>query len=177
MLRPANNTRTEPGAIQYKECPWDERYQPPHGTSFSTFFGPEYQNMPALKRDEPKWIPAPTQRHWKEGCKPDRIFSNIWRFSMEMPDRVSEAHVKAYKDWLAAEDAADEMYDLFVWPVPKSCPMPNDRLQPRRARRARRTPPRWRCTRGGVERAGRNDAAQHGELGERRTGPYSHTIV
>ena len=123
MLRPANNTRTEPGAIQYKECPWDERYQPPHGTSFSTFFGPEYQNMPALKRDEPKWIPAPTQRHWKEGCKPDRILSNIWRFSMEMPDRVSEAHVKAYKDWLAAEDAADEMYDLFVWPVPKSCPM------------------------------------------------------
>ena len=27
------------------------------------------------------------------------------------------------EDWLAVEDAADEVYDTFVWPVPKSCPI------------------------------------------------------
>ena len=134
----------EPGAIQYKECPWDERHKPPHGTSFSTFFGPEYQKMPALKFDEPSWIPAPTQRHWKEGCKPDRILNHTrrfrkrhWkegckpdrilnhtrRFREEMPDRVLEEHVKAFEVWLEKEDAPDEVYEAFKWPVPKCCPM------------------------------------------------------
>ena len=123
LPRPANDHTFEPGAIQYKECPWDERYKPPHGTSFSTFFGPEYDKKPPLKFDEPSWIPAPLQRCWREGCKPDRILNHIRRFHEEMPTRVSEEHVKAYEDWLEKEDAEDYVYEAFQWPVPKCRPM------------------------------------------------------
>ena len=48
-----------------------------------------------MKFDEPSWIPAPLQRCWREGCKPDRILNHIRRFHEEMPTRVSEEHVKA----------------------------------------------------------------------------------
>ena len=48
-----------------------------------------------------------------EGCKPNRVLNKIRRFHVEMPDRVSEAHVKAYESWLAAQDAADEVYDFL----------------------------------------------------------------
>lgn len=123
LSRPANDHTFEPGAIQYKECPWDERYKPPHGTSFSTFFGPEYDKKPPVKFDEPSWIPAPLQRCWREGCKPDRILNHIRRFHEEMPTRVSEEHVKAYEDWLEKEDAEDYVYEAFQWPVPKCRPM------------------------------------------------------
>jgi len=51
--------------------------------------------MPPLKFDEPSWIPAPLQRYWEEGCKPDRTLNHIRRFHQEMPTRVSEEHVKA----------------------------------------------------------------------------------
>ena len=91
--------------------------------AFSTFFGPEYDKMPPLKFDEPSWIPAPLQRYWKEGCKPDRIVNHIRRFRQEMPARVSEEHAKAFEVWLEEEDAPDEVYEAFKWPVPKCCPM------------------------------------------------------
>ena len=76
-----------------------------------------------MKFDEPSWIPAPLQRCWREGCKPDRILNHIRRFHEEMPTRVSEEHVKAYEDWLAKEDAEDYVYEAFQWPVPKCRPM------------------------------------------------------
>jgi len=76
-----------------------------------------------VKFDEPSWIPAPLQRCWREGCKPDRILNHIRRFHEEMPTRVSEEHVKAYEDWLEKEDAEDYVYEAFQWPVPKCRPM------------------------------------------------------
>ena len=65
------------GAIQYKEMPWNEFWKPPYPHSFSTLYGPAYSAMPAVTSTDPKWIPAPKKRVWKEECKPARVLRHV----------------------------------------------------------------------------------------------------
>ena len=111
------------GALQYKDMPWDASFKPPYPHSFSTLYGPQYSAMPAVKSTDPKWIPAALKREWKEDCKPARVLRHVQQFHVEMPTRVTAAHVAAFEAWLEFEqDESKHVYDTFSWPVPKGCP-------------------------------------------------------
>ena len=63
------------------------------------------------------------KREWKEDCKPARVLRHVQQFHVEMPTRVTAAHVAAFEAWLEFEqDETKHVYDTFAWPVPKGCP-------------------------------------------------------
>ena len=110
-------------AIQYKEIPWDGFWKPPYPHSFSALYGPGFSAMPAVTSTDPKWIPDPKKKVWKEECKPARCLRHVKQFHVDQPGRVMAAHVTAYEKWFEFEqDETQHVYDPFVWPVPKGCP-------------------------------------------------------
>ena len=79
--------------------------------------------MPAVTSTDPKWIPAALKRVWKEESKPARVLRHVQQFHVEMPTRVTAAHVAAFEAWFAfEEEETKHVYDTFAWPVPKGCP-------------------------------------------------------
>ena len=126
--------RSPLGGFEYKTFPWDALFKPSYGMTILR--GKEFDKMPPIRSDDPKWIPSAIEPEWESDSKPARVARHVAAWHVALPRTVTAEHVQSYKDWAEAETSEDARrtrfaaLPKFTWPLPKPCP-PSDPTAPR----------------------------------------------